>query len=382
MGALHKLGVGNVYAAHMYIKDNFAFEHEDVELLQKTYGFGLKYISPDNNEDYWQKYVKSSLLNVTMNSMRSTLPSYRKSAEWMASVVPSGTVALTGELCLLDAGFSDSSDSTRNYRRCLYRGGGRWLAMGAKLLPNQFMIDWDKHRYVKFSSLGKAEKMRIWFYYLISALYSFGRPGYYYAGMELGYKRGVISAPWIAQSFLPRDYKSNTWDRFYEGLFEDFENMMVKNSWKASIDTMLNSWYSEFSSMTMANDSAAFGKLSYCMPFSSVDCQDYQSSLPEKWKKDKKIQKDMCAQYFGMPKQVAYRMKNHARQTPYEVMAYPWLATPAFKKWIMNKVKEMDFGPLNKGLSRWTELGSYSFTQLFFYFGLILQMEEYGLKVE
>lgn len=373
MGALHKLNIKNVQAAHMYYKGNFDFEHDDVDILRDTYGFNLKNVTPDVQSEVWRKYVDECLLNVTFNSFGISIPSHILAGTHLGSVVNRGSTAMIGEFCLLDSGFSEQNDKTRNFRRWLYRGGGRYFAKGLKILPDSCSVDWEK------SHVGGnrvSHKLRI----LQSVLFSMGRPGLWYSGMKIGLRGGVLPVPDFESTLLSKDYETHKWTRLYEGVFKEFESMLVQTNWKSAIDTMLSNWYSEFSNTSMANDSCALSGMQYCLPFSSVDFLDYQSSLPEKWKIDKKIQKDMCLKYLNMPKDVAFRNKNHERTVPYDVLVYPFMQTPEFNKQFKEEIMNTDFGPLKKGIR--SDLDNMWANRKFALHGLMLWINKYNLKVE
>lgn len=373
MGALHRLNVKNVQAAHMYYKGNFDFEHNDTDKLRDAYGFNLKNVTPNVQSEEWRKYVDESLQNVTMNSFGISIPSHVLSGAYLGSVVNKGSTAMIGEFCLLDSGFSEQNDKTRNFRRWLYRGGGRYIANGLKVLPECCFVDWENRQ-----SHGSAMNHRLKI--LQSILFSIGRPGLWYSGMKIGRHGGVLPVPDFERTLLSEDYKTHKWTRLYEGLFKEFESMLHQTNWKAAIDTMLSNWYSEFSNTSMANDCCALSGMQYCLPFSSVDFLDYQSSLPEKWKIDKKIQKDMCLKYLNMPKDVAYRNKNHERTVPYDVLVYPFMQTPEFNKQFKEAIRNTDFGPLNNGIRN--DLDNMWANRKFALHGLTLWINKYNLKVE
>ncbi len=379
MGALHKLGVGNVHAAHMYYKGNFDFEHDDVNSLQKAYGFNLKNVTPNVQSEEWRKYVDDSLLNVTINSFGISIPSHVLSGKYLGSVVTHGATAMIGEFCMLDSGFTEQNDKTRNVRRWLYRGGGRHLATGIRLLPQGCYVDWEKQRWL-YSYTSREEKVKYRIKLLQSILFSIGRPGMWYSGMKIGRRGGLLPIPDFNGSFLPEDYESHKLKRLFDGVFDEFETMLKTDNWENAIDTWLCNWYSEFSNTSMAADASAIAGMQYCLPFSSVDFLDFQSSLPEKWKIDKKIQKDMCYNYLNMPKDVAYRNKNHSTDIPYDVLVYPFMQTPEFNKEFEERVKNTDWGPLNDGIKK--SLGNMWARRKFAVYALMLWIHEYNLKIE
>lgn len=143
---------------------------------------------------------------------------------------------------------------------------------------------------------------------------------------------------------------------------------------------MLNGWYSEFSNFAMANDTCSYANLRNSFPFSSVKLMDYASSLPEKWKKDKIIQKDMCRAFLNMPEQVAYRVKDHSRELPYDKLVYPFMYGEERKN-IVEFINSHDFGPLNENLKNWVKKDC-SGRPFFAIYGIALQMDEYGLRIE
>ncbi len=378
MGALHRMNVKNVQAAHMYYKGNFDFEHDDVNTLRDAFGFNLKNVTPDVRSEEWRKYVDHSLLNVTLNSLGISIPSHVLSGSYLGTVVDKGSTAMIGEFCLLDSGFSEQNDKTRNFRRWLYRGGGRYFAKGLKVLPDGCFVDWEKYRGVH--PKGRVEKLNYRFRILQSLLYSTGRPGLWYGGMKIGMKGGLYPIPDFTTSFLSKDYETHIWDRLYKGVFSEFEEALKTNKWTAAIDTMLSNWYSEFSNTSMANDSCALSGMQYCLPFSSVDFLDFQSSLPEKWKIDKKIQKDMCHRFLNMPEEVAYRNKNHSRSVPYEQIVYPYMQSVEWNKNFLERIYSTDFGPLTDGIRK---DGDYMwFNRKFALHAIMLWMNKYGLKIE
>ncbi len=379
MGALHKLGVGNVQAAHMYYKGNFDFEHDDVNALQRIYGFNLKNVTPDVHSEEWRKFVDDSLLNVTINSFGISIPSFVFSGKYLQSVVTPGTTAMVGEMCLLDAGFTEQNDKTRKIRRWLYRGGGRHLAMGIKMLPESCCVDWECQRALS-SHTSKAEKVRYLLKLMQSILYAMGRPKIWYSGMKIGRLGGLLPIPSFSGTFFSDNFETHRWNRLCEGVFDEFEESLKNNKWTAAIDTMLCNWYSEFSNFSMTADACSLSGLQYCFPFSSVDFLDFQSSLPEKWKIDKKIQKDMCYKYLGMPHEVAYRNKNHGREVPYDVLVYPFMQTSEFNKEFEEMVNNTDFGPLTIGIKK--SLGNMWANRKFALYALMLWIHKYNLYIE
>lgn len=219
VGALSKLGVKNVDATHIYYKGNFDFEHEDCELLQKTYGFNLRNTNNDQYSPQWHAMVKKVLVEASPNAFDFSIPSYFLMGDILKESVPIGTTAMSGELCLLDAGFSESNDPSRNFRRQLYRGFGHNLPYLFKILPSSCAINLEKHRYQSIYNMSKIERVMMYLRFIYSSLYAIGRPDYFYCGMKLGVLGGKLPVPNLSKSLLPDGFESNVWKRFQDDFF-------------------------------------------------------------------------------------------------------------------------------------------------------------------
>lgn len=373
VGALYKLGVKDVCAVHMENGIN-GCEGDDVKLLQKAYNFKLDFVKPFNQDkEKWEQYVDKSILNGFINSVYLSYPTYQLMGNHFRNLNLDGTTVFNGECCVLDLGFSESSDKSRGLRRWLYLQGGKKLSNSVKLAPGFLKVNWDKHRrpFLKKDSIGD-------YFYLSNVvlrtlLYSIGRPSEYYSGLKLGF-RGLPGA-YLGNSLLPHDYKTNINERV-ESFFDYFAKGLSSNEWKENLITMSLSWYSEASNFTMPNNVASIGNLKMCFPFSSTELMDFAASVPTEWSIDKKIQKDACKYVYDMPDQVAYRLKNHKESVSYFDIVYGEL-----KEKMVDTILNTDFGPLNEGIKK---LLSYKRDdqQVFNLYGYALWIRHYGLTVE
>ncbi len=374
VGALHKLGVREVCAAHMHIEGNFPFEQQDVEALQRAYGFRLLYTIPPCQEARWFDEVRKRLTCGSLNSIYLTFPVYLQMGGELGVQVPKGTSVFNGEMCLLDQGFNESSDSTRKVRRWLYMKGGRRLAHMFPVWPASGAVNW---RTVCRPFLDRG-KWRDRFDVLRTAVQTFihaiGRPADYYAGLKLGF-RG-FPGMWLGLSLLPPDYLDGLRERLISSFFTPYLDDLKSGNWRPTIATMNTCWYSESSNFTMPTEAASYGKLRMCFPFSSAGLMDFAASLPLEWTIDKKIQKDMCRRVLNMPEAVAYRMKNHKQSFSYFNAVYG-----ALRRSMVNTVLTTDYGPLTDGVKALHSAGKLKDTTLFSLYGLALQIDARKLKV-
>lgn len=376
MGGLNKLGIGNVKAVHMKYPGNFEFEDRDCELLKRAYNFDLQYVTGGGQT--WEDAVKQSILNGSINSLGLTLPTYLMMGEALKKELPAGSTVLNGELCLLDVGNTTTNDRTRGYRRWLYRQGGRNLARIPKIIPNAWRVDWDKHTHYDYPDFNTTDKLKFAMKMFHSILYSMGRPAYYYMGMEIGIMS--VPGPNLILSLLPKDYNSHRFDRFYDFFFQYENGLRNQATFEETINTMLCSWYSEMENFTMANDAAAAGNLSMAFPFSSVKLMDFAASLPTEWAVDKKIQKDCCVACFDMPKEVAYRKKDHSRTISYSEIVYPFFKEKEneLKAYIL----DTNWGVLNEGIRSIVPTLGWTSKKFYAIWALSLWINEYNLTVE
>jgi hypothetical protein len=374
MGGLHKLGVSDVQAAHMAIKGNFPFERDDVKALQKAYGFNLHYVTPDFNASDWVDYVKQSLTLASPNSIYISLPTYMQMGRDLGGRVQAGTTVFNGEMCLLDQGFNESGDTTRNVRRWLYMQGGRNLAKMFPIWPESGTVNWAKVRKPCLIRNDWRHKRDVLRTTVQAFLHAIGRPADYYAGLKLGF-RGFPGI-WSGLSLLPADYSNDLRPVLMSRFFDYFKENLKGADWRRTIAAMNTCWYSEGSNFTMPTDAAGQGRMGMCFPFSSVDLMDFAASLPMEWTIDKKIQKDMCSRVLNMPDQVAYRLKNHKQSFSYFDIAYG-----AMKAEMEQTVRDADFGPLNQGVQALHTKEKLKDNKLIALFGLTQWINFHGLKV-
>lgn len=375
MGALNKLGVSNVYAAHMKIDGHFDFEHDDVSLLHDKYKFNLKYITPSiDNVAEWEKYINSAMLRGSLNSVYASFPVYQLMGEYFASVVPDGATVFNGEMCILDQGFNESGDSTRSIRRWLFAKQGRLLGYTLKIAPNFINVNWDVRRKPFFIRDSWRDKLFVFDKLFRSTIHSIGRPEEYFAGIKLGYMG--FPGYFLGLSLLPIGYTSCIKQRC-DDFFRFFVNELCSKDWKTAMAMLSTCWYSESSNFTMANDTASLGNLSMCFPFSSPELMDFAASLPSEWAIDKKIQKDACKLVYDMPNQVAYRMKNHTEKN----FSYFNTFYGAMKEHMINTILNTDFGPLNDNIHLLLEHKLVD-TQILSLYGYSLWIRQYNLRVE
>jgi hypothetical protein len=374
MGGLHKLGVADVQATHMAIKGNFPFERDDVKALHEAYGFNLHYVTPDFEGCSWPDYVRESLTLSSPNSVYISFPAYMKMGKELGCHVQAGTTVFNGEMCLLDQGFNESGDSTRNARRWLYMQGGRRLSKSVPVWPESGAVNWSKVKRPYLEKKNWADKRDVLRTALQSFIHAIGRPADYYAGLKLGYCG--FPGIWSGLSLLPVDYNEDLRTVYMERFFNYFKEGLKGDEWRRTIAAMNTCWYSESSNFTMPTDAAGLGRMGMCFPFSSVDLMDFAASLPMEWTIDKKIQKDMCKRVLDMPDQVAYRMKNHKQSFSYFEAAYG-----AMKPGILSTVLETDFGPLQDGIRRIHAAGKLKDNKLLSLFGIAQWIDKSGMKV-
>lgn len=377
VGGLKKIGVGNVYATHMSIKGNFEFEREDVERLKDKYGFNLKYITPDIENASWPESVKSSICLGSINSIYRTFPVYLLMGKHFRENIPRNITVFNGEWCILDQGFSESSDITRHLRRWLFLGQGRFLSRCPILLPENKTVNWKKRHIATYSkdSLNDPSFISFGFTTMLQTfLHSIGRSVDYYAGLKLGF-RGFPGI-WQGVSLLPEEYMLDLRSMSKKKFFDFFEEGLKSENRKQTIDFMNVCWYSESSNFTMPADTAKNGNLNMCFPFSSVDLMDFASSLPCAWSKDKKIQKDMCRYFLDMPAKVAYRMKNHAQTFSYVDYVYG-----SMEKEMLSYVLNTDYGVLNEGVKFLNYKKILKGRKLFTLYGLAVWINEKNLRI-
>lgn len=374
MGALHKLGSIKTSAVHMTIPGRFPFETEDVKELHKAYYFDLHYYTPDFKSDNWANYVKQSLTSASPNSVYSSFPAYLQMGKELGGLVPEGTTVFNGEMCLLDQGFNESGDTTRNVRRWLYMQGGRNLAKMFPIWPESGTVTWGNVRKPCLIRQNRRDKCDVLRTAVQTFLHAIGRPADYYAGLKLGF-RGFPGI-WSGLSLLPVDYLNDLRPVLMSRFFDHFKESLKGAEWRRTIAAMNTCWYSESSNFTMPTDAAGQGRMGMCFPFSSVELMDFAASLPLEWTVDKKIQKDMCSRVLNMPDQVAYRMKNHKQDFSYFDTAYG-----AMKTGMEKTVLETDFGPLNSGIRRLYEAGKLKDNKLITLFGLAQWIDRHGLQV-
>ena len=373
MGALYKLGVENVYAAHMDIRGFFEIEGEDVRTLRDKYKFDLKFIQPNFQQRGWNDYVKKALLRGSINSIYQTFPTYQLMGRYFSEVVPQSTTVFNGEMCILDQGFNESSDKTRGLRRWLFVGAGRKLGYGLKIAPDFIKVNWDNNRKPFFDRSSWKDRFFVFDSVSRSILHSVGRPVEYFAGIKMGY-RG-LPGYYLGYSILPNDYKSDA-DRKIENFFEKYLDDMCSRDWKMAMAMLSTCWYSEASNFTMPNDTASVGGLTMCFPFSSLELMDFAASVPTEWAIDKKIQKDACKMVYDMPDSVAYRLKNHKTSFDYLNTIYGEM-----KEEMLETIANTDFGPLNDGIKT-IIANKPQGQQIFNIYGYALWIQHYNLKVE
>lgn len=374
MGALHKIGVGNVHAVHMSIKNNYEFEDEDVRCLHEKYKFNLKFITPNyENTKEWKDYVNKTILEGSIYSAYISFPAYHLMGSYLSEQVPKNTTVFNGELCLLDVGFTESSDITRGLRRWLFVEKGRSLSSGIKIFPDFLQVDWEKNRRPYYLGTNWIDKLYVLDKVIRSCLHSIGRPAEYFAGLKMG----CCGFPgyFLGRSLLPNGYCANSQEKA-NAFFVNYVDGLCSEDWKRVMATMTSCWYSEASNFTMPTDVASYGGLTMCFPFSSVDLMDFASSIPNNWCIDKKIQKDACKMIFDMPSQVAYRMKNHKQSFDYFETLYG-----SIKKEMVNVILETDFGPLNDGIKKLLEHKQYGM-QVFDLYYYAIWIRNYNMKVE
>ena len=278
MGALNKLGVGNVHAVHISIKGNYQFEDDDVNCLHDKYKFNLKFVTPNyKNTSEWREYVNKMMFEGSIHSIYISFPTNHLMGSYLSQVVPKGTTVFNGEMCLLDVGFSESGDTTRGSRRWLFVEGGRSLGYSLKIVPDFVKVNWDNNRRPYFIRQNFGDKLFVLNTSLRSFLHSIGRPLDYFGGMKLGYNG--FPGIFLGLSLLPNGYKSNAVSRSKE-FFNVFVDDLCSKDWKTAMSTMVSCWYSEASNFTMLSDVASYGGVTMCFPFSSVELMDYASSLP------------------------------------------------------------------------------------------------------
>ena len=374
VGALFKVGGVNVKAIHMGIDGNFEFERSDVKILRNTYGFDLDIVKPYVTDSTWIDYVDESLLNGSLNSLYISFPTYLLMGDALNKYNLKGGTVFNGEMCLLDQGFNEASDSTRNLRRWIYLKGGRILSKSLPIWPKNGISDWDAIRRPYLDRNSFKDKRDVFVSSLVAFMHSIGRPLDFYAGLKFGF-RGFPGF-WNGVSLLHPDYCFDLYSDFRDSFMNHYLDGLTSKDWMRSIYTMNTCWYSETSNFTMPRDAAAKAKMGVCFPFSSVDLMDYAASLPLEWTVDKKIQKDMCKKFLNMPDEVAYRLKNHRQSFSYFEAVYGSLKTR-----MVDVVMGTDYGPVDYGIKKLYESGRLSDDKLFALYGLSLWMDKFGLTV-
>jgi hypothetical protein len=358
-----------VKALHMLLGDDLSIEHTDVKNLQNRYNFNLTYFYPPSNFEEWKRIIKQSLTECSFGSLYISLPLIFKSVEIFRGMSSAQSTVFNGELCLLDLGFSDSSDKTRWLRRWLYTGNGKLLSR-LKILPDMFKPNLAKVITAPWNK-------KPWYYILLalrSICYSFGRKAYYFAGLKIGV-RGLPGV-WYPKSFFPKEYTDSFSCKMEGRVLNEFINKFVNDDDSCLIENMNVAWYAEANNMTMQQDAVSQYGMSMCFPFSSVELMDFAASLPRKWKIDKKIQKDLCYRHFDMPKDTAYRIKFHGEKIDYFKIVYD-----SFVEEMIDEILEADYGILTENIRESVKRKCLSGIQIIILYGFALKIKKYNLKV-
>lgn len=372
VGALHRLCVETVVAAHMEV-GNCPTEDRDVEALRDTYDFNLLKVAAPLDDVAWADEVKHSIVRNQPGPYPS-FPMYARMGRRLASALPTSATVFNGEMCLLDQGFTVVNDRLRNLRRWLYTGGGRYLASFGPLLPERAAPNWNRIWRTSLDRQSRKDQAWVLANVIRSFFYALGRPAAYYGGMKLGFSQ--FPGFTFLTSYLPGDYPVNLEAIFKTEFFDGYSDRLLGDEWRQALATMTTCWYAESSNFTMPLDAAAAGARPICFPFSSVALMDYASSLPRAWTIDKKIQKDMCANLLGMPPAVAYRPKDHRETVRYVEAVYG-------DNWsiMQDRVRENDYGPLQSGIDTFIASGRQIDDRWFALYALAQLMEEYGMAI-
>ncbi|MCB9785475.1 MAG: hypothetical protein H6744_02165 [Deltaproteobacteria bacterium] len=338
VGALAHLGTPEVQAVHMRIEGHQDQEQALVEALRARFGFHLELVRPTDAAGDWLEHVRESIRWHVCGSY-DTFPTYRLMGQRLAALLPAGSTVYNGEMCLLDQGFSDAADPRRDLKRWLYRGAGRRLARGPRLVP---------HALRKVGrALGQRESMpAAMAETALELLHAVGRPEYWYAGMKVG-GRGFPGAPRAIYRFSQQQRGWDTPEAVVQGFFRDQAPGLSGPDWRAATATMANAWYSESSNFTMPLYALGQADLSLCFPFSGVGLMDFAASLPTAWAQDKRIQKDMSHRVLGLPEDVAYFQKDHSRAVNYAQIVYP----PDVQRQILAAIAAHDYGAIQPGVT-------------------------------
>jgi hypothetical protein len=337
VGALAHLGVPDVRCAHMRVSGHQDQELGLVQALQARYGFELDLVRPTDCEGDWLNHVRESI-QAHLPGSYDTFPTYRLMGQRLASRLPAGSTVYNGEMCLLDQGFADAADAKRGLKRWLYRGRGRNLARAPKLVP---------HALQKLSRrLGRSETMPAAIAETaLELLHAVGRPEYWFAGMKVG-GRGYPGAP----SAIYRFSQAASWDTpaaVVDGFFKDYAQALTGPTWRETVATMANAWYSESSNFTMPLYALGAADLRLCFPFSGVGLMDFAASLPTEWAQDKRIQKDMSHRVLGLPKEVAFFQKDHTHAVNYAKIVYP----EPIQQAIIGAIRAHDYGRIQPAVT-------------------------------
>jgi hypothetical protein len=301
LGILKKLGRSDSRIIHFKHPHHKDADHDLVDFLGKSTGFKIDYFKRELSLDEIDQAIIAN-----PSGSYVTMPLYYWSLHDICSDLSNASV-MNGEICLLDIGFTESSDITRSLRRFLY--------LNSILRPEKMLKIIPASIYHLANSLTNNGKLSKALQILISILYSFGRPEYFWAGPKFGFRGlpGIIQAKNVAgkkaQQFL------------IERFFSNYINSINHDT--PAFPEMLTQWYSEASNFTMPVDAALSKMFNPIFPFSSPETTNFFVSLPTSWQKDKKIQKDMSYKNLCLPYDVAYHLKNHTvTETPIEQLLY------------------------------------------------------------
>ncbi len=314
VGALVKLGVRPLIAAHMHVPGH----HDNLELalvqrLHEAFGFHLAVVRPRDLGDDRIEFIRESC-RLHVSGSYPTFPGYRLCARALADGLPAGSVVFNGELCLLDVGFSTANEGNlRHLRRWLYRGGGRYLARFGPVVPQVVQ------EAALASEPRRSKPWKLW-YALLDTATALGRPELFFAGLKFGF-RGFPGISRFAWDVIPPDLRAE-WLRRVKRFFAPYLQQLQSPDYSMALATLTTAWYCEASNFTMAYEALDRSRFTLCFPFDSPQMMDFAASLPEKWAKDKRIQKDMSRDLLGLPPEVSHVQKDHSRGRPYFEIAF------------------------------------------------------------
>ena len=305
----------NTTAYKWNIKNLAPYELPLVNKYFEDVNIGNKFLNIDVHvEEYFDEYSKA-IINSPISPVYTDYIT-QETVRMMKRDLGSNTMIFNGELVLLDAGFSEINNSTRNIRRELYLNPKypKFIDKRSKLIGNIFARGSDiLDKIILDHLIGAGIPKPI--SYALGSLSSFGNINRYYSGLMLG-KRGFPG--WA--TYFPRwlnsqganHLKVRVTDDFVTPLFDGLDldhPALTLNYFKYQM-------YNICSNQSMYTNAAKLGGLNQSLPFNNKQMLEFTANLPLHLWKDKKIERISAKNNFKMPELVSNYPKDQKESIP------------------------------------------------------------------